>query len=45
MPPFLYSALFVIKLLSTSFPGNANLPIVGEQNAIQENGDPGTPPG
>ena len=45
MPPFVYSARFVIKLFSTSFLGNANLPIGGEQNAIQENGGPGTPPG
>jgi hypothetical protein len=45
MPPFLYAALFVIKLVATNSPGNANLPIGGEQNVIQENGDPGTPPG
>jgi hypothetical protein len=45
MLPFLYAALFVIKLFATNTPGNANLPIGGEQNAIQENGVPGTPSG
>jgi hypothetical protein len=43
--PFRYVARFFIKLFATDSPGNANLPIGGEQNAIQENGDPGTPPG